>query len=423
MISKWRWFLLHFTRRLWVRATLFAVLGIATALGSIMIERFIPWDLPGRIGADAVNRILDILATSMLAVTTFSLSIMVQAYGAATSNGSPRATRLVMEDSTTQNVLATFIGSFLFSLVGIVTLAAGAYGDRGRVVLYVVTLAVIAIIVATILRWIDHLSRLGRVGETLDRVEAAAADAMAVRSANPCLGGRPLSDPNDIPSRATSVLPARIGYVQHIDAAGLSDVAERHACRVFVEALPGTFVHPSRALARVAADDGGAVPDEVEQAVRGTFTIADERSFDQDPRFGLVVLSEIASRALSPAVNDPGTAIDVIGRAVRILARWADRRVDAEEAAFDRVRVPPLAVDDLFDDVFTPIARDGAALIEVQMRLQKGLVALGEMADPDLTRAARRHAGLALRRAEAAMTLAEDRERIERVVAAHQARD
>jgi hypothetical protein len=48
--------------------------------------------------------------------------------------------------------------------------------------------------------------------------------------------------------------------------------------------------------------------------------VGDVRSFDQDPRFGAVVLTEIASRALSPGMNDPGTAIDVIGRAVRLLA-------------------------------------------------------------------------------------------------------
>ena len=99
----------------------------------------------------------------MLAVTTFSLSTMVSAYSAATSNVTPRATKLLMEDSTTQNVLATFVGSFLFSLVGIIALSTGAYGDGGRVVLFASRSCVIGLIVVTLLRWIDHLSRLGRV--------------------------------------------------------------------------------------------------------------------------------------------------------------------------------------------------------------------------------------------------------------------
>jgi hypothetical protein len=65
-------------------------------------EPYIPARLPTRIGADAVDNILGIIASRMLAVTTFSLDIMVSAYSAATSSVTPRATKLVMEDSTTR---------------------------------------------------------------------------------------------------------------------------------------------------------------------------------------------------------------------------------------------------------------------------------------------------------------------------------
>ncbi len=128
--------------------------------------------------ADAVDKILGIIASSMLAVTIFSLSTMVAAYGAASTGVTPRATTLVMEDTTTHNALATFIGSFLFSLVGLIALSTGVYGDQGRVLLFAVTIAVVILIVYTLLRWIDHLSRLGRVGETIDRVERAAIEAI-----------------------------------------------------------------------------------------------------------------------------------------------------------------------------------------------------------------------------------------------------
>jgi uncharacterized membrane protein len=94
-----------------------------------------------------------------------------------------------MEDSTTQNVLATFVGSFLFSLVGIVALTTGAYGEQGRVVLFVVTIGVIVLIVVTLLRWIDHLSRLGRVTETTRPVEEATLDAVKAWRKSPNFGG------------------------------------------------------------------------------------------------------------------------------------------------------------------------------------------------------------------------------------------
>lgn len=417
MISKTRWLLLQFTHRLWVRAALFAVLAVATALVAVVAKGIIPPSFPTRIGADSVGSILNILASSMLAVTTFSLTVMVSAFSAATNNVTPRATRLLAEDSTTQNTLAVFIGTFLYSLVGIMTLSTGAYGGSGRVVLFIVTLAVIVLIVVTIVRWIDYLSRLGRVTETTKRVEDVARRAIRSRVENPHLGGRPLLNPKtDIPSTASPVRASKIGYVQHIDMGHLGDLAEDHELTIFLDAQPGTFVHPARTL--LWLDTG--FDDELAEALRDAFTVGEERSFDQDPRFAISVLAEIASRALSPGINDPGTAIDVIGRAVRLLHQWQERPTPDEEGEvkWPRLRVPPIALEDLFDDAFTPIARDGAGLIEVQMRLQKALASLAQLGDRRYRACARRHAALALARAEAAFTIEADREVIRKLAAA-----
>src|SRR5690606_33666522 len=114
MTSKTLWRLRLLFRKLWVRASLISLLAVAAALLSFVISPYLPQDLSTDIGAESVDKILSIIASSMLAVTTFSLSTMVTAYGAATGNVTPRATRLIMEDSTTQNVLAAFVGSFLY---------------------------------------------------------------------------------------------------------------------------------------------------------------------------------------------------------------------------------------------------------------------------------------------------------------------
>jgi uncharacterized membrane protein len=401
MTSRWLWLASQLARRMWFRATLFSILAVATALVAIVLGPYIPSNLPTKIGADAVDNILGIIASSMLAVTTFSLSTMVSAYSAATSNVTPRATRLVMEDTTTQNVLATFVGSFLYSLVGIIALSTGAYGSTGRVVLFVVTAGVIVLIVVTLLRWIDHLSRLGRVTETTARVEKAAADAMRMRHESPYMGGRPLAD---VPKAARPINASQIGYVQHLDVGQLSKIAERGGGTIFASATPGAFVSPTEPIAWADALD----QDEQESEIRACFTIDDVRSFDQDPRFGASVLAEIASRALSPAINDPGTAIDVIGRAVRILSIWAEPSDPQQETQFPRVHVPAIDVADLFDDLFTPIARDGAGIIEVGVRLQKALKILSQLGPANFAEDAARHSVLALKRAETALPLEQD---------------
>lgn len=83
MISRWKWMLKQTFKKLWFRATLFAIVAIITALLSILFKSMIPESVSVKVGAEAVDNILNILASSMLAVTTFSLSIMVTAYGSA----------------------------------------------------------------------------------------------------------------------------------------------------------------------------------------------------------------------------------------------------------------------------------------------------------------------------------------------------
>lgn len=416
MLSKLQWLLVRLSRKLWLRATAFSVLGVATALVALLVKNYIPEDIPAKIGADAVDNLLQIIATSMLSVMIFSLSTMVAAYSSATSNTTPRATQLLVADSTAQNALATFLGSFLFSLVGIIALQTGLYGDNGRVILYAVTLAVIVVIVLTLLRWSDYVLRLGRVGPTSDRVEAAATEAMRRRRASPYLGGQPReAGDSGIPEGAHSIYTERFGYVEHIDMAALQDVACKLEVEIYLAALPGQYAGAAQPLVSLMQTP----PDDSIEAIRDAFSISAARSFDQDPRFGVCVLSEIASRALSPAVNDPGTAIDILGRGARMLALWSDNHVESpdrggkEAIRFANVHVPPVELDDLFDDFFIPIARDGAGLVEVGIHLQKMLQTLASLGDRRYRQAAARQSVQALARAEAVLTLADDLIRVQ----------
>jgi uncharacterized membrane protein len=370
MISKWRLFLKDSLQKLWVVALLYAVLALVTNLAATMIGPLLPQGLGGLLGAGAVEAVLTILASSMLTVVTFSLGIMVSSLTGAAAAVTPRAIALLKADRTTQRVLATFLGSFLYSLIGIVALKAGVLTDNDRLVLFAVTIAVILIVVAAILRWIDHLTVFGLMTDSIDKVETATERAIAERISAPYLGGHRHAGPP--PPAAHAVYPATIGYIRYIHMQALQNCAADMDCQIYLNALPGSFVHPGCPLLHLLGD----LPDH-SRHILNAFTITDTRSFDQDPRFGLSVMAEIAERALSPAVNDPGTAIDVLGRAVRLLAPLAEPR--AASLSFSRLWVPPIALADMFDDVFPPVARDGAGLFAVQMRLQKALLALSQI--------------------------------------------
>lgn len=399
MKSKLSWLLGHLTRRIWFRVSLFAALGVVSALLSIWLGPLVPEDVSISVGADAVDKVLGIIASSMLTVAIFSLSTLVSAYSAAASGATPRATQLLESDSVALNALGTFIGAFLFSLAGIVALSTGVYGASGRLVMFGVTVLVIAFVVFSFIRWIDRLSRLGRMGETIDRVVATASKAMLDRARHPNLGGVP---PRPVPRDYRPVASAETGYLQHVDIRALGDLAAEAAIDVVV--VPGSFVAEGEALAHVSP----TLDEASREQVRAAFTIGLRRQFDQDPRFGVIVLAEIASRALSPATNDPGTAIDVLSALVRLLTVHDDAR--SPEGGCARVHVPSLSVDDILDDCIAPIARDGAGILEVGLRLQRMLEVMARL--PSYDEAARRQARAALRRALPALTDADDRQRL-----------
>lgn len=386
-----------------MRSSLFAVAAVATAFLAVVVKPYLPEDLGAGIGADSVDAILTIIASSMLAVTTFSLGITLSAFSSASNNVTPRAARLLMDDVTTQNALATFLGAFLFSIVGIIALKAEFYGETGRLVLFVVTVAVVIVIFVTFIRWIDILRSFGRVGDTIDRVEKAAEESLSNRLASPYLGAKPLRGAP--PEGAIPTMPSVTGYVEHLDVEQLSACAERHQLDLYLTAMPGAFVHGAVPLVWAVGDGKEDLP---EDELRSAFTIEDYRTYEQDPRFGILVLAEVASRALSPAVNDPGTAIDILGRGVRLLARWSDRG-DAE-VCYPRLWIEPIKALDFFEDFFRPIARDGAALVEVQIRLQKALFALAQNGTTALREAAVLLSRESLARAEKALVLESDRE-------------
>lgn len=406
-MTRWQWLIRLLTRRMWFRAALFCAFGGALALAGALVGHTISYEFATKVGAKSVDGILSMLASSMLAVTTFSLTAMVSAFSGATSTITPRAVQLLIDDSTAQNALATFLGSFLFAIVGIIALSTGLYGETGRVILLAGTIIVILVIVVTLLRWIEHISRFGRVSDTIDRVERAALSAVETM-----YGAVAFDEVTAAGSRGNHpVMPTGIARITHIDLTVLDGIAKRTDGQIQVHALPGALVDPGRPMATVTAPLDDATREDVRQA----FTLSHHRAFDHDPRFGLVVLSEIASRALSPAVNDPGTAIAVIEAGSRVLMRLLDHEPTLERSELKRVHVPAVQFRDLIEDLFRPITRDGAGLVEVDIRLQKALGVLARYsprARPLIERAARDAADRAL----AALTSKADRDVLKRTL-------
>ncbi|UOA07488.1 DUF2254 domain-containing protein [Methylobacter sp. S3L5C] len=414
MVDRLRFFLNRIKERLWIKPLAMCLLSTASVFLAKMVDVTEIGQIVPLITLSSIETLLNIIASSMLVIATFAVGSMVSAYASASSTATPRALSLVIADDVSQNALSTFIGSFIFSIVALIALQNSYYDKAGRFVLFVLTLSMFAIVIITFVSWVDRIARLGRVNGTIDKVEMATAAALQRRRLTPTLHGVP---PGTHVPGGRAVYGSLIGYVQRVDINALQKYADKTAIRITVAGLPGTFAAPGRVLAYVTADLGDFTDIDICQ-IEKAFLIGGERKFYEDPRFGLITLSEIGSRALSPAVNDPGTAIDIIGTLVRLFALWCAPIKDNENiriAECDRVEVPEICLRDMFDDAFTGIARDGAAAVEVMARLQKAFESLATIEHPVMRDVAICHSRLALARAESVLKIHEDIEVVRRL--------
>lgn len=391
MLYRWLLALKKPSNRLWVEPALGAVLATLFAFAARLLNIWLPPDTLPEIELGTLESLLEVISSSMLAVSTFSLSIMVSAFASAASSATPRATELVMGDDTTRTAIASFISAFIYAIIAKTALGMEFYGQNGRFVLFVSTALVLAYLIVTLIRWVHTLSQLGRMGNTLDKIHTAASAAVRAYRARPNMGaawqGKPHAD--------DAVLYARgNGYLAHIDMAGLQKRAEEGKGYIHIQVRPGELIMPDTPLATVSGGDINT------DTLRGCFMLDVGRDYAQDPSWGFVVLSEAAQRALSAAVNDPGTAINVMTRMMRLLLDHP-KAEQKDGPVYDRLSIVRLDEGEWIRDGFAPIARDGAGVAEVGLVMQKVLAGIRRGApEPAVAAAAETMAQQALARAE-----------------------
>ncbi|WP_299416801.1 DUF2254 domain-containing protein [uncultured Sulfitobacter sp.] len=397
-----------YARKLWVRVVLLGLLAFVATAISQWVEIYIPTELAQSLDGGAADRLLQLIASAMLAVTIFSITVMVSVYQSSSTQWTPRVHRLIMQDRTTQNTMAVFIGAYVYALLGIILRELGIYGDDRAFVLFWMTVFVLVVIVVYLIRWVLHLQGFGQLMDTTRQVENVTRAQFKDRLARPCLGARPLTE--DIPEGTRAVLAWESGYVKRIFPEALNAVAQQHDVRIYVPTSIGHFVYVNAPLLEVESISDDPDWDTLCADIRETVHLGDLRGYEQDPRFGLIVMSEIGSKALSPGVNDPGTAIDVITRIGRILSDYKDEAACTPETLLAHLYVAPLDPADLLRDGLGAVSRNGAGTLEVQQRLQQTYRALMRHPDEGLSRAAADMARTELARALEVLTFAPDRE-------------
>lgn len=393
-MTKLDYLLAQLKNQLWFRPTVLSLIAVGWVTGAYGLQYLVSQEWPINIEKSTLTNLFAIMASTMLTVATFAVSVLVAAFSNISSSGTPRARVLVIADGTAQNALASFIGAFIYAVIALVVLSALDYGNIGRFVLFIGFVLSVGFVLMAFLRWVGLVSNLGALDDTIDRTEETAIGVFSSTSAIGGMGGKEFTNEQEIPE-GIAVISPKIGYLRNVDIEALSEFAAERRIELWLKARPGKFVDSATEL--IVVPGNLPLSDEEYSTIQGAFTIGRTRNLDIDPRFALIILSEIADHSLSTANNDTGTSIRVIGVQLRIFAQWVETRkkLENEEIRFPQIHVPALSVEDLVNDAFMATSRSGAQYVEVSIRLQKGFRALVNLGHPELSKAARNHAQLA----------------------------
>lgn len=354
----------------WFVPTIMAVLALLLGAGVIYLDVEIGSDWLDGLGwyqsnkPDGAQQVLSTIAGSAITVAGVVFSITIVSVSFAASQYGPRVLTNFMGDRGNQITLGTFIATFLYCLIVLRTIRAGEEGAFVPDLAIIVALLLALCSIGVLIFFIHHVPRsihvntvVAGIGRQLiislhDRFPAfigKAADRREIlESATPAS----LRDPSLRPSEQVASVEAKAtGYIEAIDDHRLMAIASRANLVLRLDYQPGDYIHAGRSFA--LAWPKGQLSDEILGQLQGTFSVSSRRTPLQDTRFLIDELVEVGTRALSPGVNDPFTAIsclDWLGAALSEAARrQLPSRYRADEHNVLRVVAPTQSFQDYVD--------------------------------------------------------------------------
>lgn len=317
----------------WFVPTLMALAGIALAFAMLMLDRTGKtgmqkwwWIYTG--GPDGARTLLSAVASSMVSVAATAFSITIVALQLAASNFGPRLLRNFMQDTGNQVVLGTFIATFIYSLLVLRTIHGENYSFFVPQLSVTVGIVLAIASIGVLIYFINHASTIIQASHVI--FEVSADLDRAIDRLFPEKIGRSVSEskrqvgvPANFDSEACPIRASGSGYIQAVDDEKLMKIACQHNLLLRLQYRPGKFVIQGSNLVMVLP--GERVNRKLIDRINDAFILGKERTEQQDVEFPIAQLVEIALRAISPAVNDPFTAIRCIDRLSAGLSRLAQR--------------------------------------------------------------------------------------------------
>ena len=362
-----------------IRPLLIAVfLGMCGAVLSAVEEAhpitaaWVPVTLfPSREDPQVAQAILSVIATSIMTVVSIVFAMLLMTLTLASMQFSPRILISFVRDRGTQWTLGIFLGTFSYCVAALP--AARSMPAPFAPVATVAGAMMLALLcVGWLLFFIHHISQSISVNHIVDRI--ARETEQVIYELMPHMRGpyyRPTLTDHVPDEPEFPILNEVSGYIRFIDTGRLMQFARANHLCVRVTRSVGHFVPAGIPLLMVSRRSRLDRDRAVE--LTGAFDIGPMRTMQQDVEFGVIQIVDIALRAISPAINDPSTAISCIDQLTRILICWVGR-IPPDSRIFNpphvlRVVLPWIDFDGLLDTAIEQIRAYSAADAAVSLRL------------------------------------------------------
>jgi uncharacterized membrane protein len=361
---------------LWIVPLLGGALGVGLAEVALWVDGNVTLPDGWRYSEATASTVLSGVVAAMVALTGIVVAIGVLILQQATGSLSPRFMRLWYRDRLQKAVLACFIGTLAFAYALLRRVSANSVPDVGVTVTGLALAASLVLLLLYLDRFVHRLRPVG-VAALVARAGAEVLDALS-RSPESVPTG--VSGPPPVSSAsdpAVVVRAARPGVIQAIDVKQLVRLARRYDCLLVLPLAIGDFVPHGAVVVEVFADASSPS----ERRLRRLIALGRERTIEQDPAFALRVLVDIALLALSPAVNAPTTAVQVLDYIEDLLQSIGESEVIGrgelrDELGQARVRLPARGWEDYLALGITEVRDYGATAPQVTRRLRAMLESL-----------------------------------------------
>ncbi len=252
--------------------------------------------------ADTARSILSTLIGGLISLMVFSFSMVMVLLNQASSNFSPRLLPGLISDKRNQVVLGTYLGTILYNILVLISILPDGdkYTLNGFSVLLGIVLGMMCLVF--FIFFVHGISTNIQINNILDNIYKDSKNRLEVLINKEREEAEPIFKTD---SGWHTILAHNAGYYQGINLKRLKGYADEHKLNIKIFPYVGEYILPNKLIAKVDRQ----ISDEEKESFKSHLIYSTNIDINENYVLGFKQITEVGVKAMSPGINDPGTAL------------------------------------------------------------------------------------------------------------------